>query len=603
MRILLVALNAKYSHTNLALRYLREGIRADFPNNLLLEFSINDHLERIAGEIYQAKADVVGFSCYIWNLKEVMAIIRHLRPVCPNVKFVIGGPEVSFEAEEFLSEHPEVDALVIGEGERSFLELLKTWQDGRDFSDVLGIAWRERDKIVLNPICQNPPNLNELPFPYAEVEDFTGRLVYVETTRGCPFNCQYCLSSTFRGVRFLESETFRRVFRHLLKNGARTIKFVDRTFNANKRHALRILDIVREESETHPDVLKIRVHCEMAGDLFDEEWLEYLRDYPRGLIQLEIGVQSTYPPTLEIVSRPQNFEQWKKYVPQLQTFGIPLHLDLIAGLPLENWINFRTSFNDVYAVQPDMLQLGFLKVLKGSGLRLQSKRYGLVYTPDPPYTILETSVLSHNEILQLHRLEEVLDKYYNSGKFSHAVREAIRLFPTPFDFYHEFAEFWQQQGWFQRLWQGKALFDKLWEFLEESQTQKQSDQKESHVNVPWAKLRDALRFDYYLWERPKTLPDYLGLDDSSEWGGTEESWKTRQEEIRRDNYWKTVIPEFSKLDRRQWIRNTAVAFFTADLSPNDASDRPCWYLFYYHQGNVKAYQYKVEGCAANDVQN
>lgn len=379
---------------------------------------------------------------------------------------------------------------------------------------------------------------------------------------------------------------FRRVLRRLLENGARTIKFVDRTFNANKRHAQGILDIVREESEKHPDALKIRVHCEMAGDLLDEDWLNYLRDYPRGLIQLEIGVQSTYPPTLEIVSRSQDFEKWKEYVPKIQTFEIPLHLDLIAGLPAEDWINFRISFNDVYAVQPDMLQLGFLKVLKGSGLRLQSERYGLVFTPDPPYTILETSVLSHLRILQLRRIEEILDKYYNSGKFSHAIREAIKHFPTPFDFYHEFAEFWQQRRWFQRQWQGKALFDKLWEFLEGVQ-----GQKEPHEGTSTAKLRDALRFDYYLWERPNILPDYLSPHISSEWGATEDSWKTRQEEIRRDGYWKTVIPDFSKLDRRQWIRNTAVACFTADVLREDPSDRPCWYLFYYQQGTVKAYQY------------
>lgn len=587
MRTLLVALNAKYVHTNLALRYLRELIRPDFPDSRLLEFSINDRLDRIAGEIYETQADVVCFSCYIWNLKEIIAVIRYLHPICPDVKFVMGGPEVSFGADEFLIEHPEVDALVIGEGERPFLDLLKTWKDGRELSKVLGIAWRENETITVNPSCTIPLQLNELPFPYAENEDFTGRLVYVETTRGCPFNCQYCLSSTFQGVRFLEAERFRQVFRHLLERGARTIKFVDRTFNANKHHALRILDIVREESEKHSDTSKIRVHCEMAGDLLDEEWLDYFRNYPRGLIQLEIGVQSTYSPTLEIVSRPQNFAKWKNYIPEIQTFGIPLHLDLIAGLPAEDWINFRTSFNDVYTVNPDMLQLGFLKVLKGSGLRLQGESYGLAYTPDPPYTILKTAVLTHGEILQLHRMEEVLDKYYNSGKFSHALPEVIKLFPTPFDFYHKFSEFWQQNGWFHRQWQGKALFDKLWEFLEKFQTQ-----TDPPLNIPWGKLRDALRFDYFLWERPGFIPDYLELESSLEGGGKAESWKKRQEEIRKDAYWSTVIPEFSQLDQRQWSRNTAVACFTTDIRQIGPSQKPCWYLFYYHQGNVKFYQYK-----------
>ena len=590
MRVLLVAINAKYVHSNLALRYLRAEVSAVYPDVLLREFSINERLDRIAGEIYEAKADVIGFSCYIWNFREIVALIRHLHPVCPGVRFVIGGPEVSYEAEEFLLEHPEVDALVVGEGERTFLELLTSWETGQDLSHVQGIAWTKNGKAVLNPQRPVSKDLNDLPLPYTENEDFVGRLVYVETTRGCPFNCQYCLSSTFQGVRFLEPERFRRMFRQLLKSGARTIKFVDRTFNANKRHALRILDIVREESESHPDAQRIRVHCEMAGDLFDDEWIDYFRSYPRGLIQLEIGVQSTHQPTLKIVARPQNFSAWKKYVPELQALGIPIHLDLIAGLPEENWTKFRTSFNDVYQVNPDMLQLGFLKVLKGSGLRLNSNKYGLVYNPDPPYTILATSDLSHSEMLKLHRTEDVLDKYYNSGKFTHALREALKLFPSPFDFYHEFSNNWQKYGWFDRQWQGKALFDKLWEFLERVCAQKGT---ESLDVVLWEKIRNALRFDYLLWERPKVVPDYLSLEAAVETKGNADQWKTWQEEIRRDSYWETVIPEFKQMDRRQWNRNTAVAYFTSDvLQQGGESNKPCWYLFLYQQGNVKAYKYK-----------
>jgi len=590
LRVLLVALNAKYVHTNLALRYLRSQVNVVYPDVLLREFSINDRLDRIAGELYEAKADVIGFSCYIWNLKEIVALIRQLHPVCPKVKFVIGGPEVSFESEVFLLEHPEVDALVIGEGETTFLELLNTWQIGEDLSHVSGIVWNKGGKIITNPLQLAASDLNQLPDPYTENEDFTGRLVYVETTRGCPFNCQYCLSSTFRGVRFLEPERFRIMFRHLLKNGARTIKFVDRTFNANKRHALRILDIVREESEDFPDSQRIRVHCEMAGDLFDDEWMAYFRAYPRGLIQLEIGVQSTHEPTLKIVSRPQNFEEWKKYLPEMQRLHIPLHLDLIVGLPEENWTNFRTSFNDVYRVKPDRLQLGFLKVLKGSGLRLHSHQYGLVYSPDPPYTILETPHLSHSKILQLLRMEDLLDKYYNSGKFKNALCEVLKLFPTPFDVYHEFAEFWEQCGWFNRQWQGKALFDKLWKFS-------QSFQAESLDVATREIICDALRFDYYLWERPNTVPDYLQLRPkvSLETQGKADLWKTRQEEVRRDGCWDKLIPEFQQMDRRQWSRNTAVAYFTSDVLQVGESLVPCWYLFHYQQGKVKAYRFEDDG--------
>jgi radical SAM superfamily enzyme YgiQ (UPF0313 family) len=582
LRVLLVAVNAKYVHTSLALRYLRSEVKVVYPDVMLREFSINDRLDRIAGELYEAKADVIGFSCYIWNLKEIVALIRQLHPVCPNVRFVVGGPEVSFEAEDFLLEHPEVDALVIGEGETTFLELLTTWEGGDDLSQVSGIAWNKSGEIVSNPLRRlASSDLNDLPDPYPENEDFKGRLVYVETTRGCPFNCQYCLSSTFRGVRFLEPERFRPMFRHLLKNGATTIKFVDRTFNANKRHAMEILDIVREESKLLSDAQRIRVHCEMAGDLFDNEWMDYFRAYPRGLIQLEIGVQSTHKPTLKIVSRSQNFEEWKKYVPEMQTLGIPLHLDLIVGLPEENWTNFQTSFNDVYRVKPAMLQLGFLKVLKGSGLRLQSNHYGLVYTPDPPYTILETPVLSHGEILQLLRMEDLLDKYYNSGKFAHALCEVLKLFPTPFDFYNEFAEYWEHCAWFQRQWQGKALFDKLWEFI-------------VHRDIPtWEKICDALRFDYYLWERPNTIPDYLRLrlKVSLETEGKADPWKARQDEIRQDSYWEKLIPEFKQMDRRQWNRNTAVAYFNSDVLQGGESPAPCWYLFHYQQGKVQAYRF------------
>lgn len=618
MRVILVALNAKYVHTNLALRYLYNKIHPIYPDVLLREFSINDRLDQIAGRLYEAKGDVIGFSCYIWNFKEIVALIRRLRPVCPNVKFVLGGPEVSFEAEEFLLKHSEVDVIVIGEGENTFLKLLNAWEKEDDLSVVPGVAWRKNRKIVINPPPPASFDLNDLPDPYTEDEDFTNRLVYVETTRGCPFNCQYCLSSTFQGVRFLEPERFRSIFRHLLKKGARTIKFVDRTFNANKRHAFEILNIVREESECLPDAQRVRVHCEMSGELFDEEWMDYFRAYPRGLIQLEIGVQSTHKPTLQLVSRPQNFKEWKKYIPEMQVLEIPLHLDLIVGLPEENWTSFRTSFNDVYNVQPTMLQLGFLKVLKGSGLRQQSKRYGLIYAPDPPYTILETAVLSHGEIIQLQRIEHLLDKYYNSRKFKYSLKEVLKFFQTPFDFYHEFALFWEHYGWFQRQWQGKVLFDKLWEFIDErvlkleissaSLTQEETCKYQAlgaevkprtsyikHQNLPTReKICDALRFDYYLWERPNSIPEYLQCQACLEPEENAGLFKDRIDRIRKDVYWEKIIPEFKQMNQRQRNRNTAVTYFTSDILRVEETPRPCWYLFYYQQGKVKAYRFKDE---------
>ena len=583
MRILLVAINAKYVHTNLAIRYLRESVIAEFPQVELREFTINEPIERIEAEIFEAKADVIGFSCYIWNLSETMAVIRQLRPVCPKVRIVVGGPEVSYDAAQFLKEHPELDGVVYGEGEITFLELLRAWRDRSGLERVDGLAWRETDLIRVNSPSRQV-SFVEVPNPYRRDEDFTGRLAYVETIRGCPFNCQYCLSSTFQGVRYLDPESFREILSQLLRCGARTIKFVDRTFNVNKQHSFKILDIVREEAANYPPDAGIRAHCEMAGELLDEDWIRYLREYPKDLVQFEIGVQSTNPETLAIISRPQHFERWARSVQEIQAMRkAHLHLDLIAGLPEEDWTSFRTSFNDVYNVQPDMLQLGFLKVLKGSGLREKSEKYGLTYSPDPPYIILETRVLSHEELLKLHRLEEILDRYYNSGRFSTILPCALELFPTPFDFYHEFAEYWHKRGWFRQNWSGKALFEKLWEFLmardsiEEGKGKVNSEGNGNPKENSMDRFRELLRFDYYLWERPSVVPDYLLQSSES----LPIDYSKGKLQLQHDEAWASRIPEFKSMDRRQWSRATALEYFTY---PN-----PQWVLFFYSQGQTKVY--------------
>lgn len=580
MRILLTCLNSKYVHTNLALRYLREAIRPEFQETELREFTINERVERIAGEIFEAKAEVIGFSCYIWNLSETLAVIRRLRPVCPDTRFVVGGPEVSYDAKEFLQEHPEVDIVVYGEGEQTFLELLQAWREERNPEQVLGLVWRELTqegpKIRLNPPRPFLP-LSENPIPYQEKEDFRGRLVYVETTRGCPFNCQYCLSSTLPGVRYLDPETFRVILKRLLDYGARTIKFVDRTFNVKKEHAFQILNIVREEALKYPLEEGIRVHCEIAGELLDEEWVSYLKEYPAGLVQLEVGVQSTYRPTLKIIERTQHFEHWSGYIRELKSLGtLPLHLDLIAGLPEEKWENFRLSFNEVYAVQPDMLQLGFLKVLKGSGLRGKDQEYGLVFSPDPPYMILQTRVMSHEELLKLHRLEDVLDRFYNSGKFQEVLPQALRLFSSPFDFYHEMAEYWHLQGWFRQSWSGKALFDKLWEFLEFSLIQSgRGGLSENELHSVRELLRERLRFDYFRWERPVAIPEFLQILEEEQ----PEDYTALKAQIQSAQSWESKIPERKQMDRRQWARATAVEYFTTEH----------WVLFFYQKGRVRVY--------------
>ncbi|MFA6808118.1 MAG: DUF4080 domain-containing protein, partial [Eubacteriales bacterium] len=437
MKVLLVALNARYVHTNLAIRCLSAALEEDKCRNVrtgrnikIREFTINDQLDRIAGEIYEEKPDVIGFSCYIWNIAATLVLIRRLRCVLPKTKIIVGGPEVAYDGEKILAENLEIDVVILGEGEITLPKIINTWEEGEDLDNVEGIVWRGKNgRIVTGELSPVLPDLDDFPDPYQNDEDFKGRLVYVETSRGCPFSCQYCISSTIRGLRFLNPEKFRVRLIKLFENGARTIKFVDRTFNTHKKHAFAILDIFKEEVLRYCEINEkydcdegFRAHCEMAGELLDDDWIKYLSNYPEGLIQLEIGVQSTHAPTLEIINRSQHFEQWKGKVYKLQhNCNIPIHLDLIAGLPEEGWEEFACSFNDVYSVRPNQLQLGFLKVLKGSGIWKNCAEYGLVYSPDAPYVILKTKEINHDEMLGLHKVEDIVEKYYNSGRFTNSL--------------------------------------------------------------------------------------------------------------------------------------------------------------------------------------
>lgn len=613
MRILLASLNARYVHTNLAIRYLKEVLKQDRELKsqcaamsgsievITREYTINEQLDKIAARIFEEKPDVIGFSCYIWNITETLALIRSLKPVLPETKFVLGGPEVSYDPEQLMQQYSSVDAIVKGEGELILPGLIKAYLRIEDPDTVSGVVWRKEGNIIVNKALTRFCDLNEIPVPYAEDEDFRGKLVYVETSRGCPYNCSFCISSTFQGVRFLNPEKFRIILRHLFRNKARIIKFVDRTFNANKKHAFEILDVFREEVQaftcvqqtSNGDGFQFRAHCEMAGELLDEDWLRYLASYPRGLIQLEIGVQSTHKPTLKLINRTQHFSSWKDKVEKIQHhYDIPVHLDLIAGLPEEGPAQFKSSFNEVISVRPNHLQLGFLKVLKGSEIRRTSDKYGLTYSPDAPYTILKTAKLSHQEILELHRVEELVERYYNSGKFHFVLEYIFAYLNDPFEFFCGFSRFWHQNGWFNRAWKSKALIENLWQYL---QTMTGLQESNNNITSIW---REALRFDLYLQERPGEIPDYLVE------GWSEEQKKAideKREVIRRDHCWENRIPEWVEMDKRQWTRATAVGCFTFDvpeyvsqadllldlLNQNDhncstqESEQQVWFLFYY----------------------
>ncbi|NLI92159.1 MAG: B12-binding domain-containing radical SAM protein [Peptococcaceae bacterium] len=587
MKILLVALNARYVHTNLAVRCLKEAVeeqKLEDTEVRIREFTINDRLEHIAGEIFEEKPDLIGFSCYIWNITQILFLIRSLRLVLPQAFLLAGGPEVSFDPQDLLSRVPQLDAVIAGEGEKSFPTLVKDLLQGRLPFGVKNLVWRsgETGLIVSNKTEKGLPDLNDLPSPYLQPEDFHGRLVYVETSRGCPFSCEFCISSTTHGLRYLEPEKFRHVIRHLFNNGAKTVKFVDRTFNANKKHAFAILNVFREEAEKLRGYSEgiPRAHCEMAGDMLDEEWIAYLGSLPPGMIQVEIGVQSTHLPALRAVNRRQKFSSWKEKAKILQhKFEIPVHLDLIAGLPGEGWSEFRNSFNEVIQVLPNKLQLGFLKVLKGSGVREKSTDFGLAYCPDPPYTILKTRELSHEEILSLKRLEEILERYYNSGRFRYSIKYFLQNAASPFDFFHSFAVYWQKEGWFSLEWNAKALFGNLWQFLTGSAPPVMRDAT-LHNRMIW---REIIRFDYFLQERPGSIPEFLQGKKSGK------EWDRIREQIRKDAGWMKIIPDAGKMDRRQWARATSVEYFEVD---HEYRQEPgLWYLFYYGKNGTRFFPY------------
>ncbi len=600
LRILLVALNASYVHTNLAIRYLREVLVTEEKPEWeihIREFTINERLENIAAEIFEQQPDILGFSCYIWNIQQILALLRRLRRVLPRTFFLGGGPEVSFDSEKLLGTYPEWDGIIPGEGEYTLRDLVKTLSAGNRLSEVKGLVWRDRQGLIMkNPAEADCPDLNQLPNPYIREESFKDRLVYVETSRGCPFQCEFCISSTTSGIRYLKPEGLRLVLRRLFDSGATTIKFVDRTFNASKKHALAILDLFREEAqrkiaeriiagvdESNEGVL--RAHCEMAGELLDEEWLEYLSNYPQGMVQLEIGVQSTHQPTLKAVRRVQKFSRWQAAVRFLQhSCGIPIHLDLIAGLPLEGWQELRQSFDEVFGVRPDRLQLGFLKVLKGSGIWEKSEDYGFEYAPDPPYTILKTRELTHTQIINLNRIEEVVEKYYNSGKFKYSLEYIFLDDKSPFDFFDSFAQYWRTKGWFGQEWSSQGLFRNLGEFL--------NVRSGGQTKQVW---REALRFDYFRRQRPGQIPYFLQDSDSIDCNQTEQNMI--REKIRKDPVWKTIIPESIDSDRRQWARSTAIEYFTVDIPgglKNPQLETGCWYLFYSGQKKTKYFKYPQE---------
>lgn len=463
MKVVLSTLNAKYIHTSLALRYLKAYCQNDFDVEIT-EYTIKDPAMNIVSDLFQKRPDVLGFSCYIWNIEETITVINMMKKIMPEVTIVLGGPEVSYDTEYWMNRLPEVDFIVMGEGEETFHHLLKELQGDRAFYSVFGAAYRKGEKVNLNP-PRGKLKLDDIPTPHRFQEDIptlANRVVYFETSRGCPFSCQFCLSSIEVGVRYFDMERTKSDLLYLIQSGAKLIKFVDRTFNIKREYAMEIFEFL---IANHSGCV---FQFEITADIMRPEVLDYLSaNAPAGIFRFEVGVQSTNDATNELVKRRQNFSKLTRTVTMVKESGkIDQHLDLIAGLPEEDYNSFRKTFNDVFALQPEELQLGFLKMLRGTGMRNDADKYGYIYMDHAPYEILGNNILPFTDIVRIKRVEDVLEKYWNAHRMDHTVEHLIaNEFASAFDFFQEFGDYWEEQGWQRIGHQLEDLFTRLHSFL------------------------------------------------------------------------------------------------------------------------------------------
>ena len=492
MKILLAACNAKYIHSNLAV-YDLKAYSSDYDEHVILrEYTINQPKDEILKDIYSSGADVVCFSCYIWNVSFVRELIRDLVKILPKTAFWAGGPEVSYDAEKFLTEMPEMTGVMVGEGEKTFHDLLEFYIDGKDsLEEISGIAYRSGDKIIHNG-WRELMDLSAIPFVYEHLEKFENRIIYYESSRGCPFSCSYCWSSIDKKLRFRDLELVKKELQFFLDHRVPQVKFVDRTFNCKHEHAMTIWKYILEH-----DNGVTNFHFEISADLLREEEMELMSQMRPGLIQLEIGVQSTNPETIRAIHRHMDLKKLEHCVNRVHSFrNIHQHLDLIAGLPYEDYDTFHQSFNDVYQMKPDQLQLGFLKVLKGSLMQKEAEGYGIVHKEKEPYEVLSTNWLTYGEVLKLKMVESMVEVYYNSGQFWHTLEYLVPLEKDAFTFYEKLGSFYEKKGYSEISHSRMRRYEILLEYLKEE------------TDVPAEVAAQKMLYDLYLREKLKKRPAF-----------------------------------------------------------------------------------------------
>ena len=554
MKILLVACNAKYIHSNLAV-YDLQAYASDYADHIVLkEYTINQQKDDIMRDIYLEHPDVVCVSCYIWNLSFVKELMADLIKILPGADFWAGGPEVSYDAEKFLTENSEFKGVMVGEGEETFKELAGYYveKNPQDLKNMTGICYRDGDQIIHNGWRQIM-DLSSIPFIYKDLSEFKNRIIYYESSRGCPFSCSYCLSSIDKKLRFRDTETVKKELQFFIDNKVPQVKFVDRTFNCKHDHAMAIWKYINEH-----DNGVTNFHFEISADLLREEELQEMSTMRPGLIQLEIGVQSTNPDTIKAIHRTMDFEKLKGIVDRIHSFGnIHQHLDLIAGLPYEDYDSFRHSFNDVYALKPQQLQLGFLKVLKGSHMMEMCREYGIVYKTQEPYEVLSTKWLDYDHVLKLKTVENMVEVYYNSGQFQNTLEYLEKFFPDAFSIYERLGSFFMEKGYGDVSHTRMRRYEILLEFLEDV------------PEISMDQVKDQMVYDLYMRENLKSRPGFARDQKPFE----RQIWDFRKREKVAKNAHVEVFADgtvllFNYADRDPLTNNAHVTDVTKDVFEN-----------------------------------
>jgi len=592
MKMLLTAVNAKYIHSNPGLYSLRSYAKKYEEYIEIAEYTINNLREEILADIYKKQPDVVAFSCYIWNWDMIQDLCVELHKVLPETELWLGGPEVSFDAEQIMKRYPFLTGIMIGEGEITFCELMAHYVDNSiEIQKISGICTRHG---LTAPRALT--DLSEMPFLYHDLDQFQNKIIYYESSRGCPFRCSYCLSSIDKQVRLRDITIVKKELQFFLDHKVSQVKFVDRTFNCNHNHAVDIWQYLKDHDNGITNF-----HFEVSADIINEEEIALLNTLRPGLVQLEIGVQTTNPQTLQAINRYVKFPQLKTIVEKIHAGkNIHTHLDLIAGLPYEDYDSFVSSFNDVYRLHPEQLQLGFLKVLKGSEMHTRAEEYGIVYNSKPPYEILYSKWLPYADVLRLKKVEEMVELYYNSNQFTATIPVLETAFDAPFYLYEALADFYEEKGYFVNSPARAYRYHVLLEFALTIKTAKKDTgnliedpmlpEKERNVSKEnWELLiRQLLTYDMYLRENLKSRPDFAR--DLEPYKEQIRDFYQREEENR------TYLPDYKEYRAKQMSKMTHLEPFTYPVWENDTSvvmkplEKERYVLFDYQKRDALTYQ-------------